>query len=59
MVTEAINNDNKTGKIKINGYTYNAVSTDRLKVYEIGVIVRISEYNDLDESFICEVPDSE
>lgn len=54
IVTEIINNDANTGKIKIKNNIYKAQSSDKRTIYEKGIMVTISEYRETDETFICE-----
>ena len=53
VVIETINNELKTGRIKINNKTYKAESSDKNIIFEVGVMVTISNYSEDDETFIC------
>ena len=52
IVIETIDNSQNTGKIKIRGRIYKAISDDN-KIYNIGVIVKLIEYKTDEETFIC------
>ena len=54
IVTETINYEVGTGKIKIYNKIYKAESYDENIVFEVGVMVTISAYREDDETFICE-----
>jgi len=54
IVTEIINNETNTGKIKIDNKIYRVKSADDKIIFEIGVIVTITQYIEDEETFICE-----
>jgi len=54
IVIEVIDSSKNTGKIKIKGRIYKAISKEENKVYNIGVMIKLLEYKPNEETFVCE-----
>lgn len=54
VVVEKINNTAETGKIKIKNKIYRAKSSDKNIIFETGVVVTISDYNETEKTFVID-----